>query len=410
MPESSLEQAKSERNYPKVLFIGASTFEETVGTHMLLYRMFKTYPADKLMVIGSHRYRNPIFPPSRLPDVTYEIREEADFFHHRLRRALSPRYQILSRGYYPLLFRTQTWIHEREIAPFVQAYQPNIILSLTMNYRWYVAYKVARKLQIPLALILHDQWEPSVGPFMTQMMRPKFEEAYRFAKHRFCISPTMERLYFEQTGIRGDVLYPIGADAPPANRQRREEKKELTVLFFGNLWHVQPIIVDLAHQLAKKGIELIVYSNQDLTYFIENGLQTSNVQARSFIPNEELLAWSKEHADILYLPVYFEKEYEREVQYSFYSKLVDYLSLGLPILIQAPQISSLVEFVEQHDALPFAEIVTSNEPDALEPAITALLDSDYRKTLGENSLRVWRQCFAGDVVRSGFFNKLLSLD
>jgi len=131
-----LNQDEPKQDYPKILLVGAVTIEETTGGHILLYRLFKEYPADKLMVIGSRRSRNPKFPPARLPDVSYEIREEADFFYYRLRRQLSPRYRSIGRWYYELLFRAQLWLYEREIMPLIRAYQPDLILSFTMSFHW----------------------------------------------------------------------------------------------------------------------------------------------------------------------------------------------------------------------------------------------------------------------------------
>jgi len=66
----------TEKHLPKIVFIGAVTFEETTGSHLLFYRLFKDYPPEKLMIIGSHKFRNPTFPPSRLPKVIYHLIED----------------------------------------------------------------------------------------------------------------------------------------------------------------------------------------------------------------------------------------------------------------------------------------------------------------------------------------------
>ena len=101
------------------------------------------------------------------------------------------------------------------------------------------------------------------------------------------------------------------------------------------------------------------------------------------------------------------RDREREmVQCSFPSKLVDYTSLGLPVLIHAPEISSIVEFAKSNDDLAFAEIVTTENKTDLENAVNALTNGAYRKKLGENSLKIWQKFFAPEVVRKSFFDKL----
>jgi len=293
----------------------------------------------------------------------------------------------------------------------IESYKPDLILTLTMYFEWQIAYKIARRLQLPLELVLHDRWESFVNPYSAKQMRPKFKKVYQFAKHRFCISPTMEKLYHQETGVRGDVLFPIGNDHIPSvelvhDDLVNQEKKHLTVVFFGNIWRPLPTIIDLAHCLFEKGIKLVLFSNRDINFLREHGLQTPNVSAKHFLPNNELLTWCKMNADILYLPKSFDNDQELLIQYSFPSKLVDYTSLGLPIIIHAPRIASIVEFAEANKDTKFAEVVTSNEPDALASSITALMDEDYRNKLGKNSLKVWQRFFAAKVVKSHFFDKI----
>lgn len=389
---------------PKILFIGAITFEETSGSHPLFYRLFKEYPADQLMIIGSHKYRNSKFLMKRLPNVTYHIIESFGIFTFRFP---GEKRLLFIRGLNFGIEVAQMVYYYFRIKKIVKTFKPDSILTLTMDFHWYLAHKVAKKLNIPLDLVLHDLWEPNTERRIRTYLARKFGTVFMSARNRFCISPTMERFYFKKWGIPSEVVYPIGKKEKISTKDEKKETKTLTVVFFGNIWNPQSQMIELARILDKKGMQLVLFSNRDLTFFSEK-YDLRNVIFNSFIENEALLKWCKVNADILYLPMYFDKMETEMVQCSFPSKIVDYTSLGLPILIHAPKISSIVEFAECNKDLPFAEVVTTENIGELEQAVIALSNENHRKVLGNNSKKIWQKFFAPEVVRKSFFDKVSS--
>lgn len=388
-------------NFPKILFIGAITFEEISGSHSFFYRLFTGYPAEKLMVIGSHKSRNPIFPSIRLPGVNYTILEEY------IRSSKFNQNKIL--------FKLQSYYYiiEQIIKSFNQAKQiakdfaPDLILTLGMDFYWYLAYKISRELDIPLELVLHDHWEPNTDPMIVKYLTPKFKEVFKHARNRFCISPTMEKYYYDKLGLHSDILYPISRQKKTTKDLSIKDGKRLTVVFFGNIWENQPTLIKLAHLLYKKNAELVVFSNRDISFFQEHGLLTPNLTANFFFKeHEELLNWCQQNADILYLPMPFNNSKQEMVRCSFPSKIADYTLLGLPVIIHAPQISSIVEFATINSDYKFAEVVINDSEDELAAAVDALMDAKYREILGRNSINIWHKFFDPAVVRTSFFEKI----
>ncbi len=389
------------KTIPKILFLGAITFEETSGSHTLFYRLFKNYPPEKLVVIGSHKSRNPRFPKATLPNVKYHIIKDSESPTITFRRIPFIR-KIKQRLYIARLLQ----FYFQKIEGIIKDFKPDVILSLTMDYHWYVAYHISKKMDIPLDLVLHDRWEPNVDKYIRTFLQGKFRKVFSYARNRFCISPTMEHFYFEQLGIHSDVVYPIGT---LQNYEKHEEKvvEPLKIVYFGNIWAPQPTLIQLAHLLDKKGMELVIFSNQDIEFFKKNGLKSSNLIAYPFRKQAELMAWCNAHASIFYLPMYFDEKEKDMIRCSFPSKLVDYTSLGLPVIIHAPERSSIVQFTKQYHNLPFAEVITNEDEISLEKAISALMNEQHRKKLGDNSLKIWRKVFAPEVVRKTLFDKII---
>jgi hypothetical protein len=378
----------------RVLFIGAVTLEEASGSHAFCYRLFRNYPADKLRVVASHRFRNQAFPSQRLPGVEYSILRE----------------YAKGRRYPPIFWLTTMleYLHAYAVVRSVaRSYRPELIVTLCMDYHWYVAHKLARALGLPLILILHDRWENNTEAPLRKRLRPRFAEVFARAEHRFCISPTMARLYREGLGIGSDVLYPIAAVDRPLGAASRPARDLRKLVFFGNLWQYLPAFGHLARVLRACGIELVIFCNRPASFFREHGLTESNLVFKGFVAeHERILAWCSEHADVLYLPLSFAQERAEEVLYSFPSKLADYTALGLPLLIHAPARSSLVEFARDNAGLTFAEVAVQESGGCLADAVRRLADVNYRGMLGRNSRLVWERFFAPQTVRASFFDKV----
>lgn len=376
-----------ENQLPKILFIGAVTVEETTGSSLFFYRLFKNYPPEKLVVMGGEKYENPIFPKARIPQVKYHI--SGDQIQHP----------------------NELFAYFLTAIEIAESFKPDLILSITMGFQWEIAFRVAKNFKIPLDLVLHDMLETHVDFNFHPNFNAEFEQVFKFARNRFCISPMMEKVYHQRFGIASEVLFPLGKElGKDVRTPRKANKKPIKVVYFGNIWRGAPTastLITLAHLLDKKGIELIVFSNESIAFFQEQGLKTNNLIANPFFKkNEDLFMWFRENASILCLPMSFGAKFKGIVQHSFPSKITDYTSLGLPVLVHAPAWASITKFVETNHTYHFAELVTDESEAALENAIDALLDTDYRQQLGENSWQIWQRFFNPEVVQQNWYTKI----
>lgn len=405
--------------FPKILFIGTVTFQETTGSSLLFYRLFKNYPPEKLVVIGGEKHENPLFLKTRIPQVSYHImgddlQYEGILFYGRRFYAIKVLNNLVNKYFTKYLTQWKLFTYFWKAKKIAKNFEPDLILSLTMHFHWEIAHRIAKSLNIPLDLVLHDQIENHVDLRLFHNFPAKFEQVFKFARNRFCISPTMEKVYHQRFGVNSDVLFPIGKEVNlnPSENNPLTSNKTINMVFFGSIWTGTPTassLIKIAHLLAKKGGTLTLFSNQNLDFFQERGLKTNNLLANPFFEkNEALLSWCKKNANVLCLPMSFGKEYLSIIQHSFPSKITDYTALGLPILVHAPATSSIAEFIKANPQNDFAALVTENSAIPLEKAIDALTDANYRQYLGKNSLKIWQRHFNPEVIRPIFYKKLLT--
>ena len=97
--------------------------------------------------------------------------------------------------------------HVRNLSRSLEGFAPEAVLSVTHGYSWLVAAQFAETQKLPLHLILHDEWPPSMPVFRWLRSRQDrlFGRAYRYASSRLCVSPFMEEEYRETYGAAGQV-------------------------------------------------------------------------------------------------------------------------------------------------------------------------------------------------------------
>ena len=125
---------------------------------------------------------------------------------------------------------------------------------------------------------------------------------------------------------------------------------------------------------------LLIYSplNRDRSRL---GLDMPNIDWHGLVSSSRMIAAFQATADALLVPVSFAEGDRRQTLMSFPSKLADYTEAGLPLLIVAPEYSSVVQWAKGVDLQ--AEIVTAADEIAVGAAIERLARSaEYRRRLG----------------------------
>ena len=330
---------------PKILYLADVPVELSSAGATLLYRLLQHYPKEKLLIIQGVGLD--VNQP-RIPGVQYHVSKS------RLERLRYTRFAKYSKG----LFLADQLLLSGKSKKIIQSFKPDIILTASMRLMWLSAYRFSEQFSIPLYVILHDDWLTSEDHGKWQKyLADMFGKMYRHASGRFCISPTMEKYYFSLYGVRGDIVYPSrGKDDHifPVGLEKTGNRKGLKFCYAGSLYtgDFAPMLDLIAYHIGKQKGELHIFSYWDKEMLAQfANLSEKHVTFHSFMHSAELMRKMNEEMDVAILLNSFVNE--ESFKYNFSSKLVDYISAGLPVLFWGPASSGSIAWASSkgYDAI-----------------------------------------------------------
>lgn len=368
--------------FPRLLYWADVPVSATRAGAMLMHRLLKAWPADKLMVVTPQANTTCDLPGVRTvqPPPAPLKRLFGTRFASLWTTALGTKMLVetkLGRGAAP------KWL-----AAHVRDFAPEAVLTAGVSAAWISADGLARRLGIPLHVIIHDDhhytnfWCRPLKPFGEKL----FGRTYRRAASCFCISRLMEREYERRFGVPGDVLLPsrdaqaVVFDKPRASLE--DPIRSAKIFYAGSITRQGFREVDaIAGVLKTKGHRLIFYSGTRPP----EGFTLQHLEQRTPVPATELVKRLHEEADLLLLYTDFSASMREVVRTLFPSKLVDYTAAAVPIVVVAPEYASVVDYLRSRPTA--AELVMDNNPEAVACAIQQLLaESEKRKMLAEGAV------------------------
>lgn len=363
----------------------------------LLYRLLESYPAERLRVFETNLMRS--LPRRRLPGVSYG---ELAIGSAR------PLYTRFARYY-------RTWLTWRasglvnRIGANLAPFQPEAVLSVAHGHSWITAAAYARRLNVPLHLICHDDL-PKINDlpeWACAWRERQFAKIYRAALSRFCVSPYMEAEYTTRYGVSGDVLFPSRGtncpeyESPPL--RLRDECTSLTAVYAGSInsaGYADSVRL-LAECLGELNGRLLIYSPLDIDDLRRIGLDRPNIQNCGLVPFDQLIRQCRETADFLYVPMSFEPKDRSNMELSFPSKLTDYTAAGVPLLVRGPEYCSAARWISDYPGI--AESVRTVDKSDLAAALARLGSAGtHRFDMAAESLKVGREQFSFSSIHRKF--------
>jgi hypothetical protein len=355
--------------------------------------LLKDYPPDRLRVVY-----NPDLaasdPTLRLPGVDY--RE----YRYRIPRLVRNRFNPA----WPVIMAALMRRHARAVAGLARDFAPEAVLTVPHWYLWFTAAAVARRLGVPLHLIVHDDW-PSYttfrrsGPVWDAVRwgcRRALGAVYRQAASRLCVSPGMEESCRRWYGVAGRVLYPsLGADSPAARVRVRPAVGGPPVVAFCGQMHqdgTTDLLCQLAGVLAGLGGHLDLYTLVPAATLAARGLAPPTVRVHGFFPAAELGERVGQTAHALFLPASFRPRERDDVATLFPSKLADYTAIGLPVLVWGPEYSSAARWAADYPGTTVR--ITDPGPQPVREAVARLAsDPAYAARLAAAAVEAGNRCF-----------------
>jgi glycosyltransferase involved in cell wall biosynthesis len=383
---------------PRIVYIGDVPVEASYHGSALLYRLLSDYPTEKLSIIETATQSQ---PQRRLPNVNYVAHRIAN------QRWLDTRFHAIVSAW----FTRRAPRAASRISASLNGFDCEGILTVAHGFGWLAAAEIAKRRNVPLHLMIHDDWPrvADVVPQFRDALDERFAQVYRQAQSRLCVSAAMSRCYEERYGAPASVIYPSrAADCadfvePPAHLAERD--KQFTVAFAGTINSHGYVRALAALQKALRTVNgrLLIFGPLTRDAAEQVGLASPNTNIRGLLSSSELLTKLREEAHALFVPMSFAASDRANMEMAFPSKLADYTATGVPLLIYGPSYCSAVAWARQNSGV--AEIVET-EPD-LTAAIERLATNlDHRIALGKRALDTGREYFTHARVQQRFHQSL----
>lgn len=352
---------------PRIGVISDVSPEDSVSGQKLLYRLLSSWDASAVHVV-----EGPVWPSDvskRLRGVHYEVATYAPIrlLHTRLTDVVNA----------ICLHTIRLWT--MGIARAMKEFQAEAILTVAHGHLFLAASHVARRLELPLHVLLHDDW-PTIMPggrWPGSALHARFKRAYAQAASRLCVSPYMEEEYRKRYGIPGSVLLPGRAPDTPSSRVRpRGPRGRGFILAYAGSLPTQDYVLRLrsaAEVLRSLNGRLDLYTNASEHTLARVGLSGPHVKNHGFLPVPELHRVIAENADGLFLPMSFAANDRQTMSVCFPSKLVEYTAIGLPVIVWGPAYSAGARWITEHGG--GALVATDPAPEAFK-AVIELLSAD----------------------------------
>lgn len=403
-PSSELEERPEplpvRGSLPRLLYIGDVPIESTYHGSVLLYRLLEDYPRQLLTIFETGSESSAL---RRLPGVHYS--------------SLPLGSRWLNTRFHSVVLSWLTFQMTRPDASLIARLRMrefDSVLTVSHGLGWLLAAALAERADVPLRLIIHDDW-PRVANVPDQLrgwLDRKFARAYRQAASRMCVSPAMRRDYLERYSCDASVLYPSRSkhcpefEEPPTQIAQTDHK--FTIAFAGTVNSAGYVraLTTLRDSLAAVDGRLLIFGPLTCDDARENGIEHERVELCGLVPAEELITRLREEADALFIPMSFDPSERSNMENAFPSKLTDCTAAGLPLLIYGPAYCSAVKWARENPGS--AEIVEAEGQSLLTEAIKRLVHVPTRLTLGERALAVGKKYFAHGVAQEMFLNALVT--
>ena len=382
--------------YPRLLYVGDVRVEASYHGSALLHRLLSDYPPERLTIVETATQSQ---ASRRLPQVNY--------LSYPIGKA-----RWLNTRFHPYVSAWFTQSGKRSASKITQSlngFAVESVLTVAHGFGWLAAAEIARRRNVPLHLIVHDDWPrvADVAPAFRSLLDKRFASVYCQAQSRLCVSPAMSRSYGERYGKPAETIYPSRAatcaqyDEPPARLARNDHP--FTIAFAGTINSAGYIraLVALRDALKPIGGRLLIFGPTTEAEARQFGLGDADV--RGLVSSAELLTSLRNEADALFVPMSFDSADRINMEMAFPSKLADYTAAGLPLLVYGPTYCSAVSWAREH---PGVAVVVDSEPNLAEAIALLANNPDSRIALGRCALTAGREYFTHDRAQQIFHRSL----
>jgi hypothetical protein len=254
-------------------------------------------------------------------------------------------------------------------------HKPNVVVTVFMPDGFMTAAAdFARNHGLPLVLLCHDDYEDNIPP----SFHAKLAIVYRQAAVRLCVSQPMEEEFHKRYGVNGTVLLPIPS-APAQLPLTQAANAPLRIGFAGSIGAgYENAILQLADHLLVVGGQLIIVSPSSRKMFLRIWAHPAILDLGQVAPEKVRETFHLAGVNVLGVVQSFDPDDERAFRLNFPSKLTEYCTFGLPLLIVAPKSASAYVWASSKGRVA---ALACDLSDGIKTAIAQLNNSEERQKL-----------------------------
>lgn len=387
------------QHFPRVLVVSPVQFNQETGSGVTMGNLFRGWPKDRLAQIHSDRSnkadtsicnRYLYFSGTSLPCLSASPRS-----WWRLTRKMAS--FVLGRsesfGY---------WAHTEKAVQWARSYSPDVIYARALDYfpfYWWFPRQLAGCLGIPYVMRILDDWpgryenqrDLSARLIWKACLRRNLAELFHGSAANLGISSEMCELYQKRYGARFTCFHNCVDINDWSNiRISYDYEGVFRIVYCGTVSEYKELysLIDLRDvivALRKQGIlvELVIYGPKYYAQVVENYLAyPPAVIYGGFFPPErksDILS----SADMLVLPINFDKRSLAYVGLSFQTNIPEFMASGTPVLVYGPRTSPNVRYAIEGQ---WAVVVDQKDKEKLKNAVLRLMqEQSLRSTLGRRA-------------------------
>lgn len=430
-------------DYPKILILG-QTFDKSTGTGVTMSNLFKGWPKDKIAVACHENLQNNL--ETSVCDIYYQLGYKNKLHPfpfgmllpkikcgiQKINKSVKPVIDLQERNKYKKIHSILQYFlnvlgiknyfyhlkYTKEFQEWVEKYNPDIIYSQlsTIEIIRFVD-EVKTKSKKSLAIHIMDDWLMDIGKesifykFSRKGINNEIVSIFNKSSTLLSICQAMTDEYKRRYNLTFHPFHnPIEIDRwLPFSKKSWETKKTFYILYSGRVGRgIKQSIIDIA-----RAVESLYKSKIDIKFQIQTidfeelsmaDLNNKCIEILQPIKYEDLPK-KFASADLLVLPLDFDKESIDFLKYSIQTKVAEYMISGTPILVYADKQTALATYAKKEK---WAYSINNNNKELLVSGIYNLMtNQSLRENISRQALDVVQKNHNSKIVTEHFRKTLV---
>ena len=270
----------------------------------------------------------------------------------------------------------------RQITPWLREWRPHALVVCTGDlYGFPAACRAARLAGIPYIPYLFDDYAYQGGKFYHPLAKRAERHFLRRAAKIIVTNEAAQAEYRKRHGVESNVIHNAYPKPDLASLDRLPNPfstADYNIVFAGSIYNAHydafRNLVGAIASLSNNRIKLHIYSPQAPNHLAAFGISGPFIVHHGLLPGSEVAAVERK-ADLLFLPLAFESPIAPLLKTSSPGKMAEYLAMGRPILVHAPEGTFVNQYFRQHKC---GWVADSNEKKELAGSLTTMMGDPER--------------------------------